>query len=102
MCPTGGEASPATDRSQCPSAAIPVALKVTHTAPIVIGWAHSLVETIGLPRAIAIACVVLFALIASTWKQLVQSLYIGMSGREWIVKASVFVALAVLTIVLPL
>src|SRR5207245_6769329 len=41
-------------------------------------------------------------LLASTWKQLVQSLYIGMSGREWVVKASVFVALAFLAVVLPL
>jgi hypothetical protein len=32
----------------------------------------------------------------------VQSLYIGMSGREWIVKASVFVALTVLAVIVPL
>jgi hypothetical protein len=32
----------------------------------------------------------------------VQSLYIGMSGREWVVKASVFLALAFLAVVLPL
>ena len=44
----------------------------------------------------------LAALLASTWKQLVQSLYIGMSGREWVVKASVFVALTFLAVVLPL
>jgi hypothetical protein len=42
------------------------------------------------------------ALLASTWKQLVQSLYIGLSGRDWVVKASVFVALAFLAIVVPL
>ena len=55
-----------------------------------------------MPRAVAIVFVALFALIASTWKQLVQSLYIGMSGRESLVKASVFVAIAVVSIVLPL
>jgi len=44
----------------------------------------------------------LAALLASTWKQLVQSLFIGMSGREWVVKASVFVALTFLAVVLPL
>src|SRR5439155_12437172 len=60
--------------------AIPLALRLSGTAPMVIDWAHSLVEGVGLPRAIAIAMVGLFALIASTWKQLVQSLYIGMSG----------------------
>jgi len=44
----------------------------------------------------------LTGLIASTAKQLVESLYIGMSGREWAVKASVFVALSLLAVVLPL
>jgi hypothetical protein len=32
----------------------------------------------------------------------VQSLFIGMSGREWVVKASVFVALTFLAVALPL
>ena len=54
------------------------------------------------PRAIAILLLAVAALLASTWKQLVQSLYIGMSGREWVVKASVFVALTFLAVVLPL
>jgi hypothetical protein len=35
-------------------------------------------------------------LIATTWKQLVQTLYIGMTGREWMVKGSVFLTLAFL------
>ena len=39
---------------------------------------------------------------ASTWKQLVQSLYIGLSGREWLVKSSAFLTLALLCIVAPL
>src|SRR5205085_4475845 len=63
---------------------------------------HRLLEVMGMPRAIAIMLMALAALLASTWKQLVQSLYIGMSGREWVVKASVFVALAFLAVVLPL
>ena len=37
--------------------------------------------------------------VAFTWKQLVQSLYIGMSGRAWLVKGSVFLALSLLTII---
>ena len=31
-----------------------------------------------------------------------QSLYIGLTGREWIVKASVFLALAFLVVLVPL
>ena len=82
--------------------AIPLALRLSGTAPLVIERAHRLVEVFGMPRAVAIVLLGFLALLASTWKQLVQSLYIGMSGREWAVKASVFVALTFLAIVLPL
>ncbi|HMC23173.1 MAG TPA: hypothetical protein VKL19_15075 [Thermoanaerobaculia bacterium] len=82
--------------------AVPVALRSSGAAPVVIERAHRLVEVVGMPRAIAIAMLLLIALMASTWKQLVQSLYIGMSGREWVVKASVFVTLTFLALILPL
>jgi hypothetical protein len=82
--------------------ATPLALKFSGAAPVVMERAHRLVEVVGMPRAIAILLMALAALLASTWKQLVQSLYIGMSGREWVVKASVFVALTFLAVVLPL
>jgi hypothetical protein len=42
------------------------------------------------------------ALLATTWKQLVQSLFVGLLGREWIVKANVFVVLTLLGIIFPL
>jgi hypothetical protein len=35
-------------------------------------------------------------LIASTWKRLVQGLYIGLTGREWLIKGNVFLTLSVL------
>jgi len=82
--------------------AIPVALRLSGTSPLVIEWARHLIEVFGMPRAVAIALLGFSALLASTWKQLVQSLYIGMSGREWVVKASVFVALSLLAIIVPL
>src|SRR5438034_8489567 len=82
--------------------ATPLALRFSGAAPVVIERAHRFVEVVGMPRAIAILLLVVAALLASTWKQLVQSLYIGMSGREWVVKASVFVALTFLAVVLPL
>jgi hypothetical protein len=44
----------------------------------------------------------LAALLLATWKQLVQSLFIGMSGREWVVKGSVFFGLALLGVGVPL
>ena len=82
--------------------ATPLALRFSGAAPMVIERAHRLVELVGTTRAIAIALLGLAALLASTWKQLVQSLYIGMSGREWVVKSSVFVALTFLAVILPL
>jgi hypothetical protein len=82
--------------------AIPIAVRLSGTLPLVIEWMHRLVEIAGRPRAIVFALLMLVGLVASTWKQLVQSLYIGMSGREWLVKTSVFVALAFLSVIVPL
>jgi hypothetical protein len=45
---------------------------------------------------------ILSGCIASTWKQLVQSLYIGLTGRESLIKGIVFLALVLLFLVGPL
>jgi len=82
--------------------AIPLALRLSSTSPTVIEWIRQLIEAVGMPRAVAFLLLGFAALLASTWKQLVQGLYIGMSGREWVVKASVFVALSFLAIIVPL
>ena len=82
--------------------AVPVALKLSGAWTLVAEFARGVAAVVGLPRAIALALLALFALIASTWKQLVQSLCIGMSGREWLIKGSVFAALVVMAIGLPL
>lgn len=81
--------------------AIPVALKLSGTSEVVIEKGRRLIELFGTPRAVAIVLLGFAALLATTWKQLVKSLYIGMSGREWLVKASVLVALSFLAIVVP-
>lgn len=83
------------------AAAIPVALWLSGTTPFVVDFAHGVIEVFKLPRATAIAVLLLLALLLSTWRQLVQSLYVGMSGREWVVKASVFATLSVLAVGLP-
>ena len=83
-------------------AEIPLALKLSHTLPLVIEWTRQLTDAVGTPRAIAIVLLGFSALMASTWKQLVQSLYIGLSGREWVVKTSVFLALSFLATIGPL
>jgi hypothetical protein len=81
--------------------ATPPALKLSGTLPLVMERVHRLVEVIGAPHAAIAMLLVFVALLATTWKQLVQSLYIGMSGRDWLVKGSVFLALSVLAVVVP-
>lgn len=81
--------------------AIPLALRLSGTTPVVMERARALVGLVGVPRAVTISLLGLAALLASTWKQLVQSLYIGMSGREWAVKTSMFVTLALLAVIVP-
>jgi hypothetical protein len=81
--------------------AIPVALIWSDTWPVVIQHLHRLSDHIGTPRAVALVLLIFSAAIVSTWKQLVQSLYIGLSGRAWAVKASVFVTLVFLSVLGP-
>jgi hypothetical protein len=82
--------------------AIPAALKLTATGPLVIDRARRFIEAVGTPRAVVVALLASSALVSATWKQLVQSLYVGLSGRDWAVKASVFLGLALLAVIAPL
>jgi len=81
--------------------AVPLALALTSTWPVVADGVNEVVEVIGRPRAIVIALLGFTGLLASTWKQLVQSLCIGLSGRAWVVRTSVLVRLSLLIIVWP-
>lgn len=80
---------------------VPLALKLSGTLPLVIEKTHRICEIFGNGRASAIGIVVLALLVTATWKQLVQSLLLGMSGREWLVKAAALGALIVLVIIGP-
>ena len=82
--------------------ASPLALRLSGTLAVVTDAVWKIMEVFGPPRGIALLLLGLMVLVLSTWKQLVQSLYIGMSGREWIIKGSVFLALLFLAIVFPL
>ena len=82
--------------------AVPLALRLSGTEPVVIERARWLVEAVGMPRAIVLVLLVISGSIASTWKQLVQSLYLGLTGREWLIKGSVFVVLSLLLLVGPI
>jgi hypothetical protein len=73
-----------------------VALMLSGRMPVVVERARAGVDVTGSLRGIAVVLFVFAALFASTWKHLVQSLCIGLSGREWLIKSSVLLALIVL------
>lgn len=76
--------------------AIPLALWLSETAPTVIERARRFSDAVGPPRAMVVAALVLGGLILWTWKRLVQSLFIGLTGREWLIKGNVFFTLSLL------
>ncbi|MEM9405919.1 MAG: hypothetical protein AAGA81_07780, partial [Acidobacteriota bacterium] len=79
-----------------------IALPLTGTWAEVARAGRQLTDFAGPQRALLLTVMGLAGLIGATWKQLVQSLYIGLSGRRWLAKASVFATLVLLTIAVPL
>lgn len=70
--------------------------------PVVVDRASRLAAVVGVPRTVVFALLVLAGLVASTWKQLVQSLSISMDGREWLATALLMAALALIIVIGPL
>jgi len=81
--------------------AVPIALKFSGTSAIVLDRWHRLGEVVGTPRAVVALLLVVSGCIAATWKQFVQSLYIGLTGRESLIKAVMFLTLVVLFLIGP-
>jgi polyhydroxybutyrate depolymerase len=79
--------------------AVPLGLTVSGRWPVVIEEARGLTEFFGAPRAVVLALLCLLALLAATWKQLVQGLAIGLTGREGLVKSSVLIRLSSLVLI---
>jgi hypothetical protein len=82
--------------------AVPLALALSGTWPVVIARASRVIETVGAPRAVVLLLLGISGLVAVTWKQLVQGLYLGLSGRAWAVKGSVFLTLSFLFFLGPI
>jgi hypothetical protein len=82
--------------------ALPPVLLLSGTWRWVVDDVHRMSATIGTPRAVVIGLLGLAGLVSATWKQLVQSLYIGLSGRTWLIRASLGLTLAFLAAVVPL
>ena len=80
------------------AALLPVALRWSDATEPILEIAQSIDDALGRPRAIVLALLIVVGLVSSTWKQLVQGLYIAMSGRDWAVKGVAFATLVIVTV----
>ena len=81
---------------------VPLALTLADAWPVVNDAMRQTAAVIGRPRTIALVVLVLTGMMASTWKQLVQGLCIGLTGREWLIRTNTVLTLLVTASVLPL
>src|SRR5205814_2272282 len=82
--------------------ALPLALEWSGTWSVVTERVRRMNDAIGTPRAATVVVLILAGFIISTWKQLVQSLHIGLTGREWLIKGSVLLTLTFLILLGPI
>lgn len=82
--------------------ATPLALEWSGTWPLVTERVRRMHDAIGTPRAATVVLLILAGFIVATWKQLVQSLHIGLTGRAWIIKGSVLLTLTFLILLGPI
>jgi polyhydroxybutyrate depolymerase len=73
---------------------IPLGLTVSGSWPVVVERARVLTDFFGPPRASVFAFLCFLLLLSVTWKQLVQGLAIGLTGREGLIKSSVLIRLS--------
>ena len=81
--------------------AIPIGFSWSGADSVLIDWGRWTIAAIGMPRVMTLSLLGLAGLMALTWTMLVQSLYIGLTGREWLIKTSGFVGLAFFSLIGP-
>ncbi len=81
--------------------AVPLGFAWSGADAVLIEWARWGTDTLGAARTIVLALLVLGGSIVTTWMMLVQGLYLGLTGREWIVKTSGFVGLVIVMVIGP-
>ncbi len=76
---------------------VPLGLIWSDATEPILSIAGNVDDALGRPRAVILGLLILAGLVGSTWKQLVQGLYITMSGRDWAVKGIAFATLVLVT-----
>jgi hypothetical protein len=82
--------------------AVPPALLASGTWGIVVERAGRFAAVVGTDRAIVAGVLVLATLILTTWRQMVQSLYLGLTGRPGLIKGTAFATLCLVVVIGPL
>jgi len=82
--------------------AVPIGLSWSGTWPILLDWLRSVAAIIGVPRTTALMLVIVCGAMLSTWRQLVQSLCVGLTGSDRLIKGSVFGSLVLVSLLGPL
>ena len=75
---------------------VPIALHLSNNWSIVTDRVQRLRDVIGTARTAALLLLVLALAVALTWKRLMLSMYVGLSGRPWLVRLHFGVTLAFL------
>ena len=57
---------------------------------VLIEWWRSFADHVAMPRALVAAGLILGGLMLGTWMMLVQGLFVGLTGREWLIKTNGF------------
>ena len=78
--------------------AIPLGLYLADTSTLVMARVRQFHDAVGTPRAVVVALLVCSTFVVWTWKRLVQSLCIGFTGRDWLIKGHVFFSLSLVCI----
>ncbi|HUH12046.1 MAG TPA: hypothetical protein VMK65_03015, partial [Longimicrobiales bacterium] len=84
------------------AAAVPAALVLSDTWTIVADRARGFAGVVGAPRAIVFGALGLATLVLTTWRQMVQSLYLGLTGRPGLIKGSGLAMLCAVVAIGPL
>jgi len=82
--------------------AIPIGLRWSGTWPVFTEKMRQSAEFMGALRTVVLVLLILALCIAATWKQLVQGLFIGLTGRERLIKGTVLFAVTVFSVLGPL
>ena len=82
--------------------AIPIGLQWSGSWPLFAGKVRQSAEFMGVLRTVVLALLILALGIVATWKQLVQGLFIGLAGRERLIKGTVLFAVAIFCVLGPL